>query len=211
MRRFGISFVAAAGLVLAFLAAAPLELRAARPARAKPAKGMFLVASSRMMDPNFARTVILLTKYGPDGAVGLVINRPTKVSISHAVPEFSELSRSGEKIWVGGPVARNGLFFLVQTKGEPKESLRVLGDVYLSRSHDLLKELVGDGESGTVFRVYTGYAGWAPGQLDAELARGDWLVKPADSDSVFFEDEQLWRNLLPPDPSWSAELRSKRH
>ena len=57
------------------------------------------------------------------------------------------------------------------------------------------------------FRVYVGHAGWGPGQLDAELARGDWLVTPADADSLFVDVEQLWRHLQPPDPTWTAELR----
>lgn len=186
------------------MAAASVELRAARPPERKPAKGKFLIASPRMMDPRFARTVILLTGYGPDGAMGIVVNRPTEVSIAHAVPEFSELSRSSERIYYGGPVAPQGLFLLVKMKGKPGEAQQVLDDVYLDRSRAMLKQLID--EPDTVFRVYTGYAGWASGQLDAELARGDWVIKPADADSVFLEDEQLWRNLLPPDPSWSAEL-----
>ena len=205
VRRFGIAAAFAVGLALALIAAEPF---AARPTKAKPAKGMFLVASSRMMDPNFARTVILLTKYGPDGAMGIVVNRPTDVSIAHAVPDLAGFSRSGEGIYFGGPVTPNGLFLLVKMKGKP-EAQQVLDDVYLGRSRALLKDLID--KTDAVFRVYTGYAGWAPGQLDAELARGDWLVKRADSGSVFFDDGQLWRNLLPPDPSWSAELRSNHH
>jgi len=205
VRRLGIAAACATGLALALIAVAP---SAARPTKAKPAKGMFLVASPRLMGPMFARTVILLTRYGEDGAMGLVVNRPTEVSIAHALPDLSESPRSSEKIFIGGPVNRKGLFFLVQAKDEPKGSQHVFDNVHVGRSHDQLKKLIDDGETDTVFRVYSGYAGWAPGQLDAELARGDWLVKPADTDSVFFEDEQLWRNLSPPDPSWSAELRS---
>jgi putative transcriptional regulator len=201
--RFVAVATCAVGLALALIAAGPV---AARPGKAKPAKGMFLVASPRLMGPMFGRTVILLTQYGPKGAMGLVINRPTEVSIAHAVPDFSESPRSSEKIFIGGPVNRKGLFLLVKAKDEPKGSQHIFDGVYLGRSHDLLKKLIDDGDSDTVFRFYTGYAGFAPGQLDAELARGDWLVKPATADSLFFGNEQLWRNLLPPDPSWSAEL-----
>ena len=70
--------------------------------------------------------------------------------------------------------------------------------------------LVGDDKSDASFRVYVGHAGGGPGQLDAELARGDWLVRPADTDSVFFDIERLWQQLQPPDPAWTAELRFSR-
>jgi putative transcriptional regulator len=194
------------GSTLALVAAAPLAVRADRPANAKPARGTFLIASPRMLDPNFAKTVVLLTRYGPDGTMGVVVNRPTDVAIGHVVPRFSDLARSNEKIFVGGPVRRNGLYMLVRTKEKPKDSQHVFDDVYLSGSQDVLKGVIGDGKSGANFRVYVGHAGWGPGQLDAELARGDWLVTPADADSLFVDVERLWRNLQPPDPTWTAEL-----
>ena len=204
--RIGVVAAIVVGLTLALVAAVPFAARAARPAKAKPAKGTFLVASPRLLDPNFAKTVVLLTRYGPDGAMGIVVNRASSVAIGHVVPELSGLARSNEKIYVGGPVGRNGLYLLVQTKEKPKISQHVFDDVYLSGSHDVLKGVIGDDESDSSFRVYVGHAGWGPGQLDAELARGDWLVRPADTDSVFFDIERLWRQLQPPDPAWTAEL-----
>ncbi len=210
--RFGIGLAVAVGLVLAVMTAAAFEPRAARrPAGTAPAPGRFLIASPRLLDPNFVRTVVLLTHYGPEGAMGLVINRPSEVSIAHAVPELSEFSRSSEKLFLGGPVARKDLFLLVQAGDQPKRSSHVFGDVYLGRHRDVLQEVIGERESDTSFRVYAGYTGWGPGQLDAELARGDWLVKPADADSVFFDEEKLWQRLLPPDPSRSASAERSRH
>ena len=194
----------AIGLALALLATTPF---AARPTKKKPAKGMFLVASPRMMDPNFSRTVILLTTYSPDGAMGLVVNRSTNVSIAQALPEFSRFPGSSEAVFFGGPVTPNGLFMLVRTGVKLDRTQQILDDVYLGRNQVLLKELIDDPDSDRVYRVYAGYAGWRPGQLEVELARGDWIIRRADADSLFAENGQLWRNLLPPDPSWSAELR----
>lgn len=197
----------AVGLTLALVAAAPFAVRAAGPTKARPAQGRFLVASPRLIDPNFARTIVLLTKYGPEGAMGFVVNHPTDVSIADVVPEYSEMSRSNEKVYVGGPVRPHGLLFFVRTQERPKGSQHIFEDVYLSGNLELLEKLVDGGKSDTSFRVYAGYAGWAAGQLEAEIARGDWLVKSADADSLFLDDEKLWRRFQTPDPTWSADLR----
>ena len=101
-------------------------------------------------------------------------------------------------------MARNLLLMLLRTKGRPENATHVFDDVYLTGNFEALRGAVGNADAR--FRVFAGHAGWAPGQLDAELARGDWLVVPADADAVFFDADRLWQQLQPPDPAWSAQL-----
>jgi putative transcriptional regulator len=193
---------ATAGCALALAAMMAVGADAGR-VYSKPAKGLLLIASPRLRDPNFTRTVVLLTDYGPGGAMGFVINRPTDVAISHAVPELIDLSRADEKVFIGGPVRGSELWVLVRSRSQPERAHHVFDDVYLTGSGgSRLKEIVdGDG----AFRVLAGHAGWGPGQLDAEVARGDWLIKSADAESIFGDGPP--RQRPPTDPAWSAELR----
>ncbi len=170
------------------------------------AAGRFLVAKREMIDPNFAKTVVLLLDYGMHGSLGLVINRPSEMKISALLPELDELKQRKDTVWVGGPVPGNNMFMLVRSTEEPDESRLVFEDVYVSRSEELLGRLAKKRKS--TFRVYAGYAGWAPGQLDHEVARGDWHIVQADGDVVFAENPgDIWPILIPPVPSQQARLR----
>ena len=163
----------------------------------RPQRGMFLLAGPRLADPRFARTVVLLLQYDETGALGLVINRPTQLSLQDAlaVPiPGSDVHR----IFSGGPVEHRRLIALLRSPSADKDAQHVLGDVYASASLDVLRRMLDrDGHAADV-RTYVGYAGWSPGQLDAELARGDWIVTPADAASIFD---------TPPDEVWQALMR----
>lgn len=162
------------------------------------APGRFLVATRGLMDPRFARTVVLLVDYAPEGAMGVVINRETELTLSDALPELEPPEANDRSVYVGGPVSPGGLVLIVRSAEKPGDSVRVIDEVWVSHSRELLESVVGDEERKLDFRVYAGYSGWAPRQLDAEVARGDWYVVPADADTVFSDrPARVWRTLMP--------------
>lgn len=165
--------------------------------REELAKGKFLVASRRLGDPNFSETVVLLIEYGPEGAVGLVINRPSNVKLSTVFPDVKELKERKDTIYVGGPVAVNQMLMLIRSAQAPAASVPVIENVYISSSWTVLERLIKKANAEQRFRLFAGYAGWAPNQLDLERTRGDWHVLNADADSVFAHDPKaLWQELI---------------
>jgi putative transcriptional regulator len=155
------------------------------------ARGRFLVANRSLRDPSFVETVVLLVDYDDNGALGVVVNRPTDVPLTTALPEVKELRKRKDLVFLGGPVARDRMVLLLRATAEPPQSVQVFDKVYATGSLSALRHSIGHGES---VRAYAGYAGWGPGQLDAEVARGDWLIGPADSKAIFDD---------PPDDLWS--------
>jgi putative transcriptional regulator len=174
----------------------PFPALSSRGAVLELAKGRFLVASRDLRDPNFSKTVVLLLDYNEMGAMGLVINRPTELSIATALPDVEGLDDRKESVWVGGPVATQQMLMLVRSTDHPEGSDPVFDDVYVSGSRDLLGRLVEDGGDVAKFRVFAGHAGWMPMQLDAEVARGGWEVLPGDADMVFDDSPaEVWPDL----------------
>ena len=161
-----------------------------------PGRGMFLLAAPRLRDPNFAQTVVLLLEYDETGALGLVINRPTEASL-HDVLVTPLPNSEGRAVFAGGPVELRRLIALLRSPVAIDGAERLFGDVYASGSVDTLRRMLErDGHAADV-HAYLGYAGWAPGQLDAEIARGDWIVAPADAESVFDTPPvDVWPNLM---------------
>jgi len=163
----------------------------------KPAQGKFLVAGRGLGDPNFAETVVLLVGHSEQGTMGIIINRATKVKVSELLPEIKSLEQRDEIVYIGGPVARRNILLLIQSDGEPVESKLVFGDVYVSSSPELLEQLAGESGEGTPFHVFAGHSGWAPGQLEAELAEGAWHILPASAAAVFdSEPSGVWPKLI---------------
>jgi putative transcriptional regulator len=159
--------------------------------------GKFLVAAKSMEDPRFQETVILLVRHGPDGAMGMIVNLPTGVSISSALPNIRELRKITDKVFVGGPVAGNQLFLLIRTDRTPEGSLHVFKHTYVSSSITTLRHMARDKKSRKRFRVFAGYAGWAGGQLEREVARGSWYVMEAEEKLIFDKDpSDLWQKLI---------------
>lgn len=163
----------------------------------KLSKGKFLVASRKLGDPRFQETVVLLISYDRNGAAGLIINRPIKMSLSDAFPDSRIFKKRKETVYFGGPVELDRLLFLIRSPGRPEESAHVLGSVYVSSSRPVLDRLIGKPKTGEHVRVYAGYAGWAAGQLDAEVARGDWHVIQADAKAIFDKkSDKIWPELI---------------
>lgn len=163
----------------------------------EPAKGKFLVAGRDLGDPRFRETVVLLISYDNRGAAGLIINRPTDVPLADMLPDIAGIRKRTDIIHYGGPVEGHRMLILIRSGDKPVESARVLDKVYLSSSRDLLERMIGARKTAGQFRVYAGYAGWAPGQLDAELSRGDWHIVRADAASIFDKrSDEIWPELI---------------
>ncbi len=166
------------------------------PASAEsPAGGRFLVADRSLSGSNFAETVVLLIRYDTSGAMGLVINRETPIQAAKLLPDIPVLARRGGRAYVGGPVETYKIFLLLRADSPPAGVAPVVDDVYFANNLDPIAGQTAP-EPGS-FRIYAGYAGWAPRQLDAELAQGAWHVLPGESAAVFDVNPQgLWERLI---------------
>lgn len=163
----------------------------------KLARGKFLVAGRRLGDPNFRKTVILLVRYGPDGAMGLIINRPLAVKLSTILPDIKELAQSTEPLYIGGPVEPSAVLLLVKSLKQPESATAVMADVYLTSSVGALRRLIEKRNKSERFRIFAGYAGWAPHQLESECKRGDWFVLDADHKTLFDrKSAEIWPELI---------------
>ena len=163
-----------------------------------PARGKFLIASRQLVEPTFARRVVLLLDHDAQGGIGLIVNRPTGVPLTRVVPGLEGLPGRDEPIRSGGPVERNRLFLLMRADSRPPGTEPILEDTFGSSTLDPLRALLASGEAESVhFAVYAGYAGWAPGQLEAEIERGDWHVAAGRSEHVFDTDPaEVWLRLI---------------
>jgi len=151
-------------------------------------QGCFLVSSAHLRDPNFHRTVVLMLEDNDEGSMGLVINRPSSISVDSAFSKVDKKVLSPEPIYSGGPVETTALFILHNCSELGKDEERVAEDIYLTGSNDSFEALVNNELNCSQkcgFRVYCGYAGWSPEQLESEISRGDWQIVEAESETVF--------------------------
>jgi putative transcriptional regulator len=157
-------------------------------------QGQLLVASPAMSDPNFARTVVAIANHDEDGALGIVLNRPSDTEVIEAVPELEGVVELDEVVYVGGPVQPASIVVLAEFQ-DPAEAAYLLVERI-----GLVSDRTGLDRLGTATarrRVYAGYSGWGPGQLEAELEREDWIVEPAMPEDVFDEEPgELWGRVL---------------
>jgi putative transcriptional regulator len=155
--------------------------------------GQLLVASPGLFDPNFRRTVVLVTEHNEDGAAGLVLNRPTEAEVSEVVPQLESLVDDGELIYMGGPVQPNGVLVLGEFVDPTDAAVPLFGSLGFP-SLETPEEVV---PLTTRRRIFAGYAGWGSGQLEDELAREDWILEQAKNDDAFTEaPDELWADVL---------------
>jgi putative transcriptional regulator len=156
--------------------------------------GRLLVASTTLEDPNFARSVVLIGMHGEEGALGLVLNRPSASAVAAAVPQLGEMVAEEEPVFVGGPVQPASIVMLAEFVDPAPAGLLVLGRIGLPAPDADLEDL----RTATARRrVYAGHAGWGEGQLDAEVERGDWIPHDALPDDVFCDAPgDLWSAVL---------------
>jgi putative transcriptional regulator len=146
---------------------------------------------------------VLLIEHGAGGARGLVINRPSDLKLSALSSEIEGLRNRKDPVYIGGPVPGGPIFVLIRSDRPVDDATPVLDHVFLSRDKSILEGLSENPESE--FRVYAGYAGWAPGQLEAEVRRGDWYILPAGPEWIFTHwPAEIWDRLIPPEPSRQA-------
>lgn len=159
-------------------------------------RGQLLIAGPGLIDPNFWRAVVLVGEHSDEGALGVVLNRTSETAVDEAVPELAELVDDMGDVHVGGPVQPSAIVVLADFAEPPDESALVVASV------GFLPAEVDPDSLGPLrrARVYVGYAGWGPGQLDDELDEGSWIVEPALADDVFTDE---------PDALWSTVLRRK--
>lgn len=159
------------------------------------ATGQLLVADEKLEDPNFAQAVILIVDSGPDeGTVGVIINRRSDVPLSKIFPRIK--SATNDPVYMGGPVEIGSGQALLRADSE-SEGRHLVDDVYVSGSKELIESSVAAKASTAKFRLYLGYAGWAPGQLEAEIAAGAWLVRAGSANIVFDANpDSLWTRLI---------------
>lgn len=154
--------------------------------------GRFLVASPHLPDENFFRTVVLVIQHDDGGAYGLVLNRPTRHRLGEVLPWGDELGKvAGEALYWGGPV--DGPLMALHTDPTSAD-VDVLPGLYVAVNRDKIHQLLG--RSDVTFRIYNGYAGWGPGQLDGEMEMGGWLCTAATVEGVFSDPEDLWRRVV---------------
>jgi putative transcriptional regulator len=146
-----------------------------------------------LFDPNFRRTVVLVTEHTEDGAAGLVLNRPTESEVSEIVPALESLVDDGEPVFMGGPVQPNGVLVLGEFLDPDDAAVPLFGSLGFP-SLDEPDEVV---PLTTRRRIFAGYAGWGSGQLEDELAREDWILEEAQPDDAFTETPgELWADVL---------------
>ena len=156
-------------------------------------KGQLLVAGADLLDPNFRRTVVLVTEHDDEGAVGLVLNRPAETTVVEAVPGLSPLVDDDAPVFVGGPVDQQSVLVLAEFDDPEESAATVFEDVgFVHGNADIALAACTTRRA----RVFAGYAGWSAGQLDDELEADGWIVAPATRDDVFDADEELWSAVL---------------
>jgi len=158
-------------------------------------EGVFLVATEQLHGSSFQQAVILLTHYSKRGATGLTINRPAGIPLQQAFPGVRQLQQRTDPLYLGGPVSTNAIFVLLRTRQPGKSMHHIADDIYFSTGKNVFTR-PSEASVHTATRTYAGYAGWAAGQLQNEISRGDWIMVRTHPKIVFEDNpENLWQRL----------------
>jgi len=156
-------------------------------------RGRLLISSGGLFDPNFRHTVVLIGEHTADGALGVVLNRPMDTTVAETIPALASLVRPGTPLFQGGPVQPTSAVLLAELSHPELADVLVFGAVGF-----LVGEIESDVRPGILrARVFAGYSGWGPGQLEAEMDQDAWIVEPALEEDVFTESpDTLWSRVL---------------
>ncbi len=155
--------------------------------------GRLLLSNSTLFDPNFRRTIVLVGHHDEDGAVGVVLNRPLGVTVDEAVPPLAELVTPGDQLFEGGPVQPQAAVVVAEFEDPSDAGVVAFGAVGFLPENADPAEMSGLRRA----RVFAGYSGWGPGQLESELEEDAWVVAQATAGDVFHEEpEKLWDDVL---------------
>jgi putative transcriptional regulator len=159
----------------------------------KPLTAILLIAGDDQHDSDFADSVVLVMNNLATAPVGIVINRPTSIPVSRLFPDLMRLAQVRDKVYFGGPVEFGSVWFLFRATTPPDHAIQTCDGVYLSADGELLLQLLGRDKPMDGLRIFVGHAGWAPGQLEAEIANGDWTLKRAEPEAIFNgKSEHRW-------------------
>ena len=156
-------------------------------------RGRLLISSGGLYDPNFRHTVVLIGEHNADGALGLVLNRALNVTVQKTLPTLGDFVPPGELLFQGGPVLPASPVLLAEFVDPESADILVFGSVGF-----LVGEVSGGFDPSVLrARVFAGYSGWGPGQLEAEMAADSWIIEPARADDVFTDaPDLLWSRVL---------------
>jgi len=151
-------------------------------------QGQLLIASPRLVDPNFARSVVVMVQHSDDGALGLIVNRPLQTSIKEVCEKALDIPCEIEaQLHQGGPC--EGPLMVVHTH-ETQSDIEVFPGVYFTTDREKIEWLLNHNDGA--IKYFVGYAGWAAGQLETEMESGSWLTVPAEEEQIFQAGEELW-------------------
>lgn len=160
-------------------------------------RGRFLVATEQVRGAVFGRSVVVILDYAADGALGVVINKPLTLELRALLPDVAELRERDDVVHMGGPVAPTRMTLLIRADESVPSAIPVSDDLVVSGDPETLRSLLEARVPHERFHAYLGHAGWAAGQLDAEIARGDWKVVTADAELIFGADKAaIWPALI---------------
>ena len=160
-----------------------------------PEKGKILISEPFLNDPNFKRTIILLTEHNEEGSVGFIMNKPTELSFNDAIDDFPDFE---SPIYFGGPVQLNTLQFIHKAGNIIEGSIEIMPGLFWGGNFESLKEQMEIGRlKPEDFRFFIGYSGWDEGQLLEEMKINSWIVADAKIDDIFSDQpDSLWRDIL---------------
>lgn len=157
-------------------------------------RGKLLVASPALGDPNFARSVVFITEHSAEGAMGIVLDKPSETAVSELAPQLDEVAGPDAPVYVGGPVQPAALIVLAEFSDPAAAAWIVVADVGFASAFVEMDDLA---RSVRRARVYAGYSGWGPGQLEAEMEVDSWIVEAPLPPELFpDEPEALWGAVL---------------
>lgn len=167
---------------------------------AKSLRGHFLIANRRMRDRNFFKTVVLIAEHGKNGAMGIVLNRPSSITIANALAGHFQLPEDTDCVYFGGPVEEQALFILHDQTGLEEQDAPVVPGVYVASSPVAFSDVmqrVEKGDPSIRYRVFSGCSGWSRGQLEQEISRNDWHVVAAPEKLIFSDcPYSLWEDAM---------------
>lgn len=162
--------------------------------------GIILIASHHMKDTNFAKSVILITDYGESGTAGLILNKPSDLQVNDHLPQGGSLFSDDDYFYHGGPVYKNYISMIINPEDMDNNipGRLIFNNVYLADLSKIINQmdtLITDRN----YRFYLGYSGWAPGQLESELLRGDWYLWYPQENYIFMDNSKgknIWNELI---------------
>ena len=154
-------------------------------APAKDVTAILLTARAELPDSDFDDSVVLVMNNLGAAPIGVIINKPTPIPVSRLFPDIKRLAQLQDRVYFGGPVEFGSVWFLFRSAAAPERAIKASEGVYISADRDLLLQLLARAKPMDGLRIFIGHSGWAPGQLEEEIARGDWTLGKAESDTIF--------------------------